>query len=104
MIYRMRTYFGIRDPIAHTEFFQEHLLPVQLRYGARLVGRWKTDDRIVALWEYDDLQSYHDIQSLVRADPDSIHAQSVREQQSGELFYESSEEIFMTSTFEDLGV
>ena len=95
----MRTYLGVRDTVAHTGFFENHLLPVQLRHGARLVGRWKTNDRIVALWEYEDKQAYHDIQARVRTDPDSIRAQEIRALHRAELFYESSEEVFMTSTF-----
>lgn len=38
---------------AFNEFFRDHLLPVQIRHGARLVGRWQTEDnRVVAVREY----------------------------------------------------
>jgi hypothetical protein len=56
----MRIYESVRGnlPLFH-EFFLSHLLPVQLRHGARLVGRWETEDgRVVAVWEYDDLAAY----------------------------------------------
>ena len=52
MIYRMRTYQAVPESIERfNAFFEEHLLPTQLRHGARLVGRWSTEDgRIVAIW------------------------------------------------------
>ena len=72
--------------------------PVQLRHGARLVGRWETeDDRVVAVWEYDDRESYDRIEAAVRADPDSWRAQERRRTDLPELFT-SMEETFMTST------
>jgi hypothetical protein len=44
---------------------------VQLRHGARLVGRWETeDDRVVAIWEYDDRATYERIKAAVSQDPD----------------------------------
>jgi hypothetical protein len=41
----MRIDQAVREslPVFH-EFFRTHLLPIQLRHGARLVGRWKTED------------------------------------------------------------
>jgi len=40
VLYRMRIYQAVKEnlPVFH-EFFRTHLLPVQLRHGARLVGR-----------------------------------------------------------------
>jgi hypothetical protein len=42
VIYRMRTYRAVREnlPVFH-DFFRTFLLPVQLRHGARLAGRWE---------------------------------------------------------------
>ena len=52
MIYRMRVYEVVRENLDRfNQFFKDHLLPTQLRHGARLVGRWSTeDDRVVAIW------------------------------------------------------
>jgi NIPSNAP len=49
MIYRMRIYQTVREnlPLFH-EFFRSYLLPVQLRHGARLIGRWEAEDGRVA--------------------------------------------------------
>ncbi len=98
MLYRMRIYRAVPEnlPLFH-EFFRTHLLPVQLRHGARLVGRWQTeDDRVVAVWEYDDRQAYERIQAAVGADPDARRAQELR----GRLpvLVTATEETFMCST------
>ena len=64
------------------------------RHGARLVGRWEThDDRVVAIWEYDDREAYERINSAVVADPASAVAQKYRAT-IGPLFTER-EEAFM---------
>nr|CAA9245330.1 hypothetical protein AVDCRST_MAG63-1753 [uncultured Armatimonadetes bacterium] len=98
MIYRMRIYQAVKEnlPVFH-RFFLERLLPVQLRHGARLVGRWQTQDgRVVVVWEYDDTAAYEDIQRAVRDDPDSLAAQEYRKG-LGPLFTEY-EETLMAST------
>ncbi len=98
MFYRLRIYESVRDnlPLFH-DFFRSHLLPVQLRHGARLIGRWETEDgRVVAVWEYDDRAAYERIEAAVRADPDSVRAQQLR----AELppLITTQEETFMTAT------
>ena len=98
MIYRMRTYDGVKANVAaFNAFFANHLLPVQMRHGARLIGRWRTeDDRIVAVWEYDSRERYEQIQAAVRADPDSAKAQETRK--ALPTLYRSMQETFMEST------
>jgi len=60
-------------------FFNGYLLPVQVRHGARLVGRWETDDlEVIAVWEYDDLAAYERVDAAVRADPDSVRVGCLR--------------------------
>jgi NIPSNAP len=95
VIYRMRIYETVREnlPLFH-EFFRTSLLPVQLRHGARLVGRWETDDgRVVAVWEYDDRASYERIEAAVRADPQSVRAQQHRAELPPMI--KSQEQVFM---------
>jgi NIPSNAP len=83
-------------PVFH-EFFRTYLLPVQLRHGARLVGRWETEDgRVVAIWEYDDAAAYEQIQAAVRADPDSERAREHRANLPSLIT--ATEEVFMSST------
>lgn len=98
VIYRMRTYQAVPDHLeAFHAFFRDHLLPVQLRHGARLVGRWQTDDaRVVAVWEYDDQAAHDRIDAAVRADPDTRAALQLR-RTLPELFT-GVEEVFMTDT------
>jgi hypothetical protein len=98
MFYRMRIYETVREnlPLFH-DFFRSHLLPVQLRHGARLIGRWETEDgRVIAVWEYDDRAAFERIDSAVRTDPDSLKAQQHR----AELppLITAREETFMTAT------
>jgi NIPSNAP len=100
VIYRMRIYRAVPEnlPVFH-EFFRAHLLPVQLRHGASLVGRWETEDgRVVAVWEYDDRAAYERIESAVRADPDSVVARQCRSEPPPLIV--SQEETFMTATVE----
>ena len=91
MLYRMRIYQAVPEnlPVFH-EFFRRWLLPIQQRHGARLVGRWETDDgRVVAVWAYDDRVAYQRIESAVRQDPDLTLLPPI---------VTSKEEVFMSST------
>ena len=75
----------------------QHLKPVQLKHGARLVGRWQTDDdRIVAVWEYDSMDAYQAIQQKVVADPDTHKAREIRKTLPPLIV--EQEEVFMKST------
>jgi hypothetical protein len=104
VIYRMRIYEPVRAnlPLFH-DFFRTQLLPVQLRHGARLIGRWETDDgRVVAVWEYDDRAAYERIEAAVRSDPDSVKAQQRRSRLPP--LVTAQEETFMTSTVPGTGL
>ncbi len=94
----MRIYDAVRENLADFhEFFRTHLLPVQLRHGARLVGRWETEDgRVVAVWEYDDRAAYERIEAAVRSDPDSQAARQRRAELP--LLFKTREEVFMSAT------
>jgi hypothetical protein len=100
MIYRMRIYRAVPEQLEPFHaFFRDHLLPVQLRHGARLVGRWQTDDgRVVAIWEYDSAEACARIMAAVARDPAAARAQQHRAT-LGPLFTER-EEVMMRSTLE----
>ncbi|WP_369903325.1 NIPSNAP family protein [Bacillus manliponensis] len=74
MIYRRKTYKV--DHSIVNEFnrhFNENLLPTQVKYGARLVGRWmrKESDEVTeifAMWEYDSHEQCEEIEAKVRSD------------------------------------
>ncbi|MBO0822283.1 MAG: NIPSNAP family protein [Actinobacteria bacterium] len=73
------------------------MLPVQLRHGARLVGRWETEhSRVVAIWEYDDQAAYERIEAAVRADPDTTKARQYRAQLR--RLVTATDEVLMHST------
>jgi hypothetical protein len=92
MLYRVRRYVAVPERLAaFHDLFHGHLLPIQVRHGARLVGRWQTDDQeVIAVWEYDDRAAYERIDAAVRADPASLIAQE-RRLAGGPLFTEVHE-------------
>jgi hypothetical protein len=98
MIYRMRIYQTTSDGApTFREFFRTWLLPIQRRHGARLVGRWESENgQVVAVWEYDDREACERIQAAVAADPDSHRAQE--HSQSLQVKIVLREEIFMWAT------
>ena len=101
MYYRTRIYRAVPEnlEIFH-KFFLERLLPIQKRHGARLVGRWQTEDeRVVAVWEYDSPEHYQRVHARVAADPDAIEAQEYRRQLPPLVL--ETEEFFMRSTLSD---
>ena len=74
MIYRRKTY-KVDSQIVQdfNQHFNENLLPAQLKYGARLVGRWMTTENtgtteIFAIWEYNSYEDYEKIESCVKND------------------------------------
>lgn len=83
MFYRRKFYIVTSD---FADIFNEHFnktnLPNQLKYGARLVGRWmKANDNetteIFAIWEYDSYEDYERIEADVRGD--ELHKQRIRD-------------------------
>ena len=100
MIFRCRRYTVAPGKTeVFTQFFRERLLPVQRRHGARLVGRWQTEDgaEIVAIWAYASHEAYRAIEARVRADPQSVAAQEYRRRHLDPL-YTATTESFMRST------
>jgi hypothetical protein len=93
----MQLYQAVEENLAiFHDYFRRHLLPVQLRHGARLVGRWETEDgRVIAVWEYDDRESYERIQAAVAADPATRWAEELRRELPP--FFTERDEVFMRS-------
>jgi NIPSNAP len=99
VLFRLRTYTVEPGKLAvFNEFFLEHLLPIQLRHGAKLVARLGSADesRIYALWAYDDEAAFDEIDRRVRDDPDSAAALKAR-RRLDPLFIDATDE-FLTST------
>lgn len=97
MFYRRRVYRVAPDRVAaFNAFFAEHLLPVQQKHGARLVGCWRTEvgDEVTALWEYRDRETYNHVEQAVRGDPLTAAARS-RRAELGEAVYAERREDFL---------
>lgn len=53
------------------EVFHEYLLPVYIKHGAKLVGRWVTglqQDEVISIWEYPSYEEYVKIKERVVGD------------------------------------
>ncbi len=99
MIYRRKTYAIRPEKLEEfNEFFHTYLYPNQLKYGAKLIGRWvnESHDEITATWQYESLEQYEEIECKIRKSDLHMKARERREE-LGELYLESSQE-FLTST------
>ena len=99
MIYRRRIYkIAPERADAFNDFFNHHLLPFQLRYGAELVGRWISEDKteIMAMWRYESKEHYRAIEEKIDRDPETPRVREIRKTLEP-LFLESRQEFF-TST------
>ncbi|MFF2755223.1 NIPSNAP family protein [Psychrobacillus sp. NPDC058041] len=83
MFYR-RKFYTVKSNFVEklNEHFNQTNLPNQLRYGARLVGRWMKDNKdntveIFAIWEYDSYEDYIEIENNVKGD--SAHVKRVND-------------------------
>lgn len=78
MIYRRKTYVVASSFVEEfNALFNDILLPSQLKYGARLIGRWYThmDDEtseIFAMWEYDTFEQFEEIEQKIKSDNEHI--------------------------------
>jgi hypothetical protein len=104
MLFRMRIYQAVPANLpAFHDFFREFMLPVYQRHGARLIGRWETeDDRVVAIWEFDDREACERVQAAVESDPDFIAA--IKHKETLPELYTEMKDVLMTSTVSDLWV
>ena len=86
--------------IDFNEFFHEFLYPVQVKNGARLVGRWVTEmqDEIISIWEYPSYEEYLKIEERVVKDA-MYQATQTQLQKLGQLFLDCRKD-FLTSTGE----
>jgi hypothetical protein len=94
MFFRARRYIvaeGKAD--AFTAFFLQRLLPVEERYGGRLVGRWQTEDEseVLALWAYQSQEAASQCAKAVSEDPAWREATSFRERYLDPLYLEEAE-------------
>jgi 8-oxo-dGTP diphosphatase len=102
MIYRRKVYKLIPERFEEfNAFFHTYLLPNQLKHGARLIGRWVTEEKneIMAIWEYDSYEDYERIEEAVRSDDLHRLAQEKRKE-LGQLFVESKQDfLYATGSY-----
>ncbi|MEY8744461.1 NIPSNAP family protein [Bacillales bacterium AN1005] len=109
MIYRRKTYIIYSSFVEEfNALFNEILLPSQLKYGARLIGRWHMpiDDEIseiFAMWEYDSMEQYEQIEEQIKADKAHVNRVQARFDLIGRdriktAWRENIQQQFFTST------
>lgn len=99
LIYRRKTYRISPEVLeVFTDFFHMYLYPNQIQHGARLVGRWvnESKDEIVAIWEYDSMEHYEQIERMIKQSDLHTKAMSKRKE-LGELYLDFTQD-FLTST------
>jgi 8-oxo-dGTP diphosphatase len=99
MIYKRKTYRVLPEKVREfNTFFDEYLLPNQLKNGAKLIGRWVTEtkDEIIELWGYPSYEEYLKIEERVRKDEMHQRAQS-QLQKLGNLYLDNRQD-FLEST------
>ncbi len=99
MFYRKKSYKINPNKLEQfNHFFHHYLYPNQIKHGAKLIGRWvnESKDNIEAIWQYDSLEQYEEIENKIRASELHQKAKEIRAG-IGELFLESRQE-FLNST------
>lgn len=109
MIYRRKTYIVASSFVEEfNALFNDILLPSQLKYGSRLIGRWhmrmdNDNSEVFAIWEYDDIDQYEEIEKNIKADEEHVKRVQERFDQIGrnrmkEVLREDIKQEFITST------
>ncbi|WP_215142003.1 NUDIX domain-containing protein [Exiguobacterium qingdaonense] len=98
MLHRRKTYTIRPERLQEfTDFFHTYIYPIQASHGARLVGRWVTEDKseVMALWEYRDREHYEQVERDYRGSTLRREAMKKRARLGKELYIKSSEEFMM---------
>ncbi len=101
MVYRVRTYEIMPEKLNDfNHFFHEFLLPNQLHFGSKLLGRWINQEstKITAIWEYRDIEQYYHIEDQIKKTDLHKTAQTVKK--SLEPLFISTKQEFWTMTGE----
>ncbi len=100
MIFRLREYKVVPEKIGvFNAFFREHLLPVQQKYGAKLIGRWQTEDykAIYVLWAYAGHEEHRRIQHLVSTDAQLQESLQYRRAKLDPLYLEKDDHFLVAN-------
>lgn len=99
MIYKRKTYRVLPEKASEfTTFFDEYLLPNQLKNGAKLIGCWVTEtkDEIISIWEYPSYAEYLKIEERIRND-EMYQREQTQFKKLGNLYLDSRQD-FLEST------
>ncbi len=99
MFYRRETYrVRLGKMNEFNKYFHEFVLPYQVKSGARLIGRWVTEDdgKIIVMWEYPSFEEYLKIEERVLKD-DMYRLAEEQLRKIGPLF-EDFHQDFLKST------
>ena len=97
--YRKKVYKVLPEMVPiFTDFFHQYLYPNQMKHGAKLIGRWvnENQDEIMAIWEYESLEQYQQIEQNIRESELHKRAQQKRKE-LGNLYIESYDD-YLTPT------
>jgi NIPSNAP len=95
----MRTYQIVPARLeAFDDLFHHELEPIFARHGTRTVGRWRDLERsrVVAIFEYDDLEHYRRADADARSDPE--YRAVMARANAGGAFYTAFEDVLMEPT------
>ncbi|MCA1053687.1 NIPSNAP family protein [Rossellomorea aquimaris] len=106
MVYRVRTYrINPQQLERFTTYFHEYLLPNQIRFGSRLIGRWVNESKtsITAIWLYENKNQYHEIENKIKRT--NLHKQAQQRKKDLEPLFLSTHQEFweMTGPYKDSG-
>lgn len=99
MFYRRETYRVLQEKMNwFNEYFHEFVLPNQVKNGAKLIGRWVTEenDEIVVMWEYPSFEEYLKIEERVLKD--EMYKRAMEQLQQLGTLYEDFHQDFLKST------
>lgn len=78
---------------AFTAFFTRHVLPIQEKHGARLIGRWQTEDEleVLTIWAYESRQAAEEADRLVEQDRATAEARAFLERYLEPVYVEEAQ-------------
>jgi 8-oxo-dGTP diphosphatase len=103
MYYRRERYKVLPERVEEfQQFFEQFLLPVQVKNGATLVGKWLTEStEVMVIWEYPSKEEYRKIQQRVNKD-EMMKKMQEQVRCFGKPYEQSSEEV-LTALGDDEG-
>lgn len=103
MIYRIREYNIHPNKFPDFNYlFYHYLLPNQMKYGAKLIGRYinESHTKIIAIWEYSNKNQYEEIEQKIKQT--DLHKRANIYKNAHTPLYISTEQSFWENTIKYL--